>query len=62
MPLGGVALFVSVYEKSRYNRKQNLSVELNCHGITFCCPEGRAMSPNGPAIWRACPALAGAER
>jgi len=54
MPLGGVAIFVSVDEKSRYNRKQNLSVNLNYHGITFCCPAGRAMPPNGPAIWGGC--------
>ena len=50
MLLGGGALIVSVNEKSRYNRKQNLSVKLNCHGITICCPAGRAMPPNGPAI------------
>jgi len=34
MPLGGVALFVSVGEKARFNRKQKLSVKVNYHGIT----------------------------
>jgi len=46
MLLGGVALIVSVNESSRFYRKQNLSVTLNYHGLTFCCPAGRAMPPN----------------
>ena len=32
---GGVALFVSAGEKSRFNRKHKLFVKENCHGITF---------------------------
>ena len=48
--LGGVALIVSVNESSRFYRKQNLSVTQNYHGVTFYCPAGLAMPPNGPAV------------
>jgi len=49
MPFG-VVIFVLVDEKSRYNRKQNFTVKLNCHGIIFWCPASRVMPPNGPAV------------
>jgi hypothetical protein len=54
MPLGGVALFVSVNGKSRFSRKQKLSVNVNLSWDYFLFSSGRAMPANGSAIKGGC--------
>jgi len=50
MPLGGVAILVSIDGKLWLNRKQKLSVKVNCHEKTFCSQAGELCHLTGVCL------------